>query len=737
MNKITNFILSKTEPPKESGWLKPLDNGSYGMYVFSNKGWVSTGITKLKIGDNVDITPIDGKVIITDDKIAVGTNTVNDSDNSTVIGFNNTSSGNKVAILGNNNTSDWAAAMTLLGYGNSITDSLLGASSTLGYSNHITQGRSTTVVGVGNDASGQKIAVFGNNNTITSTDALSSDNGGKNDDDSNWSTTVGQWNKVSDAYYSTTVGSQNTVKGYLSIVIGSNNTVSGKYNVTVGYYNDNSVKNGVALGESNVVSGESACALGTRNTSSALQSVAVGMWNSATAAGASALGYYNAANGLQSTAVGFHATTTNFNETAVGTYNLSESDTTYFSVGNGAKINNTPKYHNIMMSNQAGDLYIVEKTPTDDSSIIYYEAPMKRLQTWLNEKADTADVDAALEKKQDVLPKVWANILSTEDTIIEIDDQPLKLPAHQSVIIKDFKKVRPYVDENDKLWQLQGVTRFDFHYNDINVPMDYLPFSFSWHKGNTGSGAWITSNLSITDIDVSCFDTSEMTSMAGMFYNLTTATTIDIGGFNTSKVTRMESMFANCKLCTTLDVSRFDTSNVTRMEGMFANCIALTTLDVSKFDTSKVVNISGMFSYCEALQALDVSNWDTSQVRDMSSLFYKCQTLTKLDVSNFDLTHTTYIGGGIVQECTHLSDITFGEGWGKNIAGSLFLNLSSCASVVSYKLTDNTFNSMLNMYDRVTNGLTNTFTIQFSSKHNIPDGWTDKMTAKGYTIVIS
>lgn len=739
MNKITNFILSKTEPPKESGWLKPLDDGSYGIYVFSNKGWVSTGITKLKIGDNVDITPIEGEVIITDDKIAVGTNTVNSNVDPTVIGFKNTSNGNFPTILGRENTEDDYAAI-LIGTYNNISDSirtadlLSGCSTTVGHGNTILKGHDTTIIGTYNKVEGQWIFTLGRKNEITSTDATNEEKDNKKN--SNFSTIIGQQNTISDGKVSTFLGVRNTLsKSEYSIIVGSdNNFLEITSSAAFGYYNTVTGSYGVVAGTKNTISADFDNVLGYENTVEGKQSTVVGFRNTSTGNYSNTFGYQNTTNGQQSTAVGFKNTTTNKYELALGHYNLSEANVTEFSVGNGYKSGDTLKQHNIMMSNQAGDLYIVEKTPTDDSSIIYYEAPMKRLQTWLNEKADTADVNAALEKKQDVMPKVWANILSTEDTIIEIDDQPLKLPAHQSVIIKDFKKVRSYVDENDKLWQLQSVTRFDFHYNDINVPMDYLPYSFSWHKGNTGSGAWITSKLSITDIDVSCIDTSEMTSMANMFADMTTATTIDVGGFNTSKVTNMNGMFGNCVSCTTIDVSGFNTSNVKNVFAMFNSCNALITLDVSNFDVSKVDNMGKMFIHCKALQALDVSKWNTSQVVSMFYLFYNCQTLTTLDLSNFDLTNTKQIDG-ILGMCTHLSDITFGEGWGKNTA-SLYLDLSSCASAVSYKLTDNTFNSMLNMYDRVTNGLTNTFTIKFSSKHTIPDGWTDKMTTKGYTIVI-
>ena len=46
MKKITNFILSEIEPSKDVGWLKPLEDGSYGMYIYTTKGWSYVGKTK-------------------------------------------------------------------------------------------------------------------------------------------------------------------------------------------------------------------------------------------------------------------------------------------------------------------------------------------------------------------------------------------------------------------------------------------------------------------------------------------------------------------------------------------------------------------------------------------------------------------------------------------------------------------------------------------------------------------
>ncbi|MDQ8327161.1 BspA family leucine-rich repeat surface protein, partial [Enterococcus faecium] len=76
-------------------------------------------------------------------------------------------------------------------------------------------------------------------------------------------------------------------------------------------------------------------------------------------------------------------------------------------------------------------------------------------------------------------------------------------------------------------------------------------------------------------------------------------------------------MFACCNSLTNLDVSKWDTSNVTDMSDMFGMFVSgprssLTNLDVSKWDTSNVTNMSAMFRDCKSLTTLDVSDWDTS-----------------------------------------------------------------------------------------------------------------------------
>lgn len=354
------------------------------------------------------------------------------------------------------------------------------------------------------------------------------------------------------------------------------------------------------------------------------------------------------------------------------------------------------------------------------------------------------------------VPDVWANVLSLEDTTILVDGKKVELPAYKSVIIKDFRSVEPLVDENNGgICKTDKIVRFDIHYNGKIVPMD--KFSLYVFDYSTKEGKWIITYPNLSSLDVSCFDTSKMTTMNSMFRGQRYITTLDCSGFNTSNVTNMTYTF-NCTGVTSLHLQGYDTSKVTAMDGMFRDA-ALKQLD-QNFNTSNVTIMNYMFCNESNLQNIDVSNWDVSSCRSFLGVFYNCHALTKIDlskwntksatvletllyncnhittvnVSNFDLTHVNNIVN-IFDNDSLLSDITFGEGWGKNTA-TLTLNLSTIASGANYKLSDNTYDSMLTMYDRIANNLTNTFTIKFSSRHNIPDGWIDKMTARGYTISI-
>ena len=74
----------------------------------------------------------------------------------------------------------------------------------------------------------------------------------------------------------------------------------------------------------------------------------------------------------------------------------------------------------------------------------------------------------------------------------------------------------------------------------------------------------------------------------------------------------MGNMFEKCTSLENLNVSSFDTKNVTNMEKMFSGCLSIEELDLSNFDTSQVKQIKYMFCNCTSLKRLDFSKFNTN-----------------------------------------------------------------------------------------------------------------------------
>ena len=142
-----------------------------------------------------------------------------------------------------------------------------------------------------------------------------------------------------------------------------------------------------------------------------------------------------------------------------------------------------------------------------------------------------------------------------------------------------------------------------------------------------------------TSIDLSNFNTSKVTDMNFMFSD-SQVTTLDLSNFDTSKVTDMSTMFAYGKATEIIGLNKFDTSNVTDMSFMFADS-QVTTLDLSNFNTSNVTNMASMFS-SSVVTTLDLSSFDTSNVTKMSQMFYWCENLKTIYASDkFDTSNVT------------------------------------------------------------------------------------------------
>ena len=172
----------------------------------------------------------------------------------------------------------------------------------------------------------------------------------------------------------------------------------------------------------------------------------------------------------------------------------------------------------------------------------------------------------------------------------------------------------------------------------------------------TFMGAMFSNCKNLKRLDLSNFDTSNVTVMGGMFQRCENLEEIDLSNFDTSNVNDMSFMFNYCSKLQEIDLSNFDTSNVTTMRAMFQRCLLLEQLDLSSLDTSNVSDMKYMFNNCKMLNSVDLSSFNTSNVNDMQYMFCNCESLTNLDITNFDTSRVTNFDS-IFRNCKGLIEI--------------------------------------------------------------------------------
>ncbi len=230
-----------------------------------------------------------------------------------------------------------------------------------------------------------------------------------------------------------------------------------------------------------------------------------------------------------------------------------------------------------------------------------------------------------------------------------------------------------------------------------NSDSSFLFYNFRGLKSIKFNGLFNTENVinldsifkyctSISEIDLSDFDTRNVTNMGNMFCMFDNSngqnienklTKITFGpNFVTKNVVSMAQMFVACTHITELDISNWDTSNVQNMDSVFANCYSLSKIDVSKWNTSSVTTMQWLFMGT-SIQTLNLTNWNTSNVTSMYCMFSSCSKLTELNLCSFDTSKVTNMNA-MFRKTAELKDIYVGPNWTTENASTeeMFLNSS-------------------------------------------------------------
>ena len=281
-----------------------------------------------------------------------------------------------------------------------------------------------------------------------------------------------------------------------------------------------------------------------------------------------------------------------------------------------------------------------------------FNAKLKALETATNKikyfkkstVAPAASMDAVNieDEKSDYEIKLWLN--PTDKTAYYYaEPEKVYLNTDSSKMFfsePSEQKIRNILKLDLSSFDTSKVTNMGYMFYNISNPttLDISNFDTSQVRSMR---SMFSAMYNLTTLDLSHFDTSKVTDMAGMFYSVSTLNTLNLSNFDTSQVTDMNHMFYNMSNLTTLNLSSFDTSKVTNMGYMFAGVSNITTLNLTSFDTSKVTNMGYMFSAMFSLTTLNLSNFDTSQVTNMGSMFAYMRNLTTLNLTSFDTSKVT------------------------------------------------------------------------------------------------
>jgi surface protein len=105
-----------------------------------------------------------------------------------------------------------------------------------------------------------------------------------------------------------------------------------------------------------------------------------------------------------------------------------------------------------------------------------------------------------------------------------------------------------------------------------------------------------------------------MASMFGGYWGCSNLVNLDLSNFNTANVTDMYEMFRNCSSLVSLDLSSFNTANVNNMHQMFLSCSSLTTIYVGEGWTTENVTTSEMFKHCPDLVGGRGTTYDANHI---------------------------------------------------------------------------------------------------------------------------
>ena len=165
-------------------------------------------------------------------------------------------------------------------------------------------------------------------------------------------------------------------------------------------------------------------------------------------------------------------------------------------------------------------------------------------------------------------------------------------------------------------------------------------------------------------------------------------------------INRTTCMFLNCRDIAEIDLSNFDSSQVTNLHAMFFDCSSLTNVDLSNFNSPKAKDITRLFKGCSSLTSVNLSSFSAADLTDVYGIFEGCSSLEYANLENLILSdNLDYhdIFSGISEKVIFCSKY---NKWNKILSGCPFIN---CFANMSQISNNENSNNDLKCYKKCSN----------------------------------
>ena len=163
---------------------------------------------------------------------------------------------------------------------------------------------------------------------------------------------------------------------------------------------------------------------------------------------------------------------------------------------------------------------------------------------------------------------------------------------------------------------INGVNQSEIK-SEYNFEQNNNEITLIWHNLLRHSTCMFRDCTSITEIDLSNFDDSELIHMHYMFLDCHSLKKIEMSNIKANKVNDAGFLFGNCYQIESINLANFDLNNNAQFHYMFDNCQSLISLNFPNFNKKNIENI---FRDCNNLKYINIENAIINN--EILSIFY-------------------------------------------------------------------------------------------------------------------